>query len=135
MTVSGGAIGIDLGGTRLKLALLDGQHQILARVAVPTEGAAGHDHVLQRMIAGITELRDAAPDLAIEGIGIGVPGLVNRETGVVGDLPNLPGRWFDVPVRERIRSAIDLPVGVINDAKAFALAEYHLGAAAGSSTA
>src|SRR5262245_39030362 len=135
MTESMGAVGIDLGGTRLKLALLDGQQQILAHVAVPTEGAAGHDHVLERMIAGICELREAAPGLAIEGIGIGVPGLVNMETGVVGDLPNLPGRWFDVPVGERIRSATGLPVGVINDAKAFALAEHRLGAAAGSSTA
>ena len=135
MTEATGAIGIDLGGTRLKLALLDGQHRILARVAVPTEGAAGHDHVLERMIAGIQELRDAEPELAIEGIGIGVPGLVNMETGVVGDLPNLPGRWFDVPVGDRIRTATDLPVGVINDAKAFALAEYRLGAAAGSTTA
>lgn len=135
MTEAAGAIGIDLGGTRLKLALLDGQQRILARVAVPTEGAAGHDHVLDRMIAGIRELRDAEPGLAIEGIGIGVPGLVDMETGVVGDLPNLPGRWFDVPVGDRIRTATDLPVGVINDAKAFALAEYRLGAAAGSTTA
>jgi glucokinase len=87
------------------------------------------------MIAGINELRDAKPQLTIEAIGIGVPGLVNMATGVVGDLPNLPGRWFDVPVGDRIRTATDLPVGVINDAKAFALAEYRLGAAAGSTTA
>jgi glucokinase len=87
------------------------------------------------MVAGITELRAAAPDLTVAGIGVGVPGLVNMETGVVGDLPNLPGRWFDVPVGERIGNATDLPVGVINDAKAFALAEYRLGAAVGSSTA
>ncbi len=135
MTETTGAIGIDLGGTRLKLALLDSRQRILARVTVPTEGAAGHDHVLERMIAGIFELRDVGPELAIEGIGIGVPGLVNMETGVVGDLPNLPGRWFDVPVGDRIRTATDLPVGVINDAKAFALAEYRLGAAAGFKTA
>ena len=70
---------------------------------MPTEGAAGHEHVLERMIAGIGELREAAPELAIDGIGIGVPGLVHMETGVVGDLPNLPGRWFDVPVGELIR--------------------------------
>src|SRR3954451_21826453 len=108
MTEPAGPIGIDLGGTRLKLALLDGQQRILARVAVPTEGAAGHDHVLERMAAGINELRAAEPELTVEGIGIGVPGLVDMETGVVGDLPNLPGRWFDVPVGHRIRTATDL---------------------------
>ena len=135
MSGTAGAIGVDLGGTRLKLALLDGEHRIQARVAVPTEGAAGHEHVLERMIAGIRELRESAPELPIEGIGVGVPGLVNVETGVVGDLPNLPGRWIDVPVGDRIRAATDLPVGVINDAKAFALAEHQLGSAAGSTTA
>ena len=57
------------------------------------------------------------------------------ETGITGDLPNLPGRWRNVPVGPAIAEATGLPVGMINDAKAFALAEYRLGAAAGADTA
>jgi glucokinase len=57
------------------------------------------------------------------------------ESGITGDLPNLPGRWRNVPVGPAIAAATGLPVGMINDAKAFALAEYRLGAAAGADTA
>jgi glucokinase len=130
-----GAIGIDLGGTNLKLALLDGERRIIQRAVVPTGGADGHDAVLNRMVSGIESLRAAAPDLEIAGIGVGVPGEVEMATGVTGDLPNLPGRWIDVPVGPIIADATGLPVGVINDAKAFALAEHRLGGAAGADTA
>jgi glucokinase len=130
-----GTIGIDLGGTNLKLALLDGENRIVARLTVPTGGAAGHDAVIERMIGGVNELRGAAPEIPIEGIGIGVPGDVDMATGITGDLPNLPGRWRNVSVGPAIAAATGLPVGMINDAKAFALAEYRLGAAAGVETA
>jgi glucokinase len=129
-----GTIGIDLGGTNLKLALLDGERRIVERAIVPTGGVDGHQAVLRRMIEGVAALR-AAPGIAVAGIGIGVPGEVEMATGVTGDLPNLPGRWIDVPVGSVIAAATGLPVGVINDAKAFALAEHRLGAAAGCDTA
>ncbi len=135
MTDRAGAIGIDLGGTNLKMALLDAERRIVRREVVPTGGADGHDAVLRRMAAGVATLREAEPSLAIAGIGIGVPGEVEMATGVTGDLPNLPGRWIDVPVGPAIAAATGLPVGVINDAKAFALAEHRMGAAAGADTA
>jgi glucokinase len=130
-----GAIGVDLGGTNLKLALFDGDDRLVARHSMPTGGAAGHEAVLERMVAGVAELRAAAPDLFVAGIGVGVPGLFDMASGVTGDLPNLPGRWVDVPVGPSIAAATGLPVGLINDAKAFALAEHRLGAAVGAETA
>jgi glucokinase len=130
-----GAIGIDLGGTNLKLALLDAEQRVVERAIVPTGGADGHEAVLRRMVSGVESLRAAAPGLEIAGIGVGVPGEVEMATGVTGDLPNLPGRWIDVPVGPVIAEATGLPVGVINDAKAFALAEHRLGGAAGADTA
>ncbi|MFN8591631.1 MAG: ROK family protein [Thermomicrobiales bacterium] len=130
-----GAIGIDLGGTNLKLALLDGDNRILARHTVPTAGAEGHEAVIQRMIEGVEALRASALDSAVAGIGVGVPGMVDMAAGVTGDLPNLPGRWGNVPVGPAISAATGLPVGVINDAKAFALAEHRLGAATGTGDA
>jgi glucokinase len=135
VTERAGAIGIDLGGTNLKLALLDAERRIVRRAVVPTGGADGHDAVLSRMVSGIESLRAAAPELEIAGIGVGVPGEVEMATGITGDLPNLPGRWIDVPVGPIIADATGLPVGVINDAKAFALAEHRLGGAAGADTA
>jgi glucokinase len=130
-----GAIGIDLGGTNLKLALLDGENRIAARMTVPTGGAEGHDAVIQRMIDGVKTLRAENAAIDVAGIGIGVPGEVDMESGITGDLPNLPGRWRKVPVGPAIAAATKLPVRMINDAKAFALAEYRLGAAAGADTA
>lgn len=130
-----GAIGVDLGGTTLKLALLDGENRIVARWSAPTAGAEGHEAVLRRMIGGIQELRAAAPGLDVASVGVGAPGLVDMATGVTGDLPNLPGRWSGVPVAATIADGTALPVAVINDAKAFALAEYRLGAAQGAKTA
>jgi glucokinase len=130
-----GAIGIDLGGTNLKLALLDGENRIVARLMVPTGGAEGHDAVIERMIDGVKSLRAENAAIDVAGIGIGVPGEVDMESGITGDLPNLPGRWRNVPVGPAIAAATGLPVGMINDAKAFALAEYRLGAAAGVDTA
>src|SRR5215211_4347057 len=129
------SIGIDLGGTNLKLALLDGENRIAARLMVPTGGAEGHDAVIERMIDGVKALRAENAAIDVVGIGIGVPGEVDMESGITGDLPNLPGRWRNVPVGPAIAAATGLPVGMINDAKAFALAEYRRGAAAGVDTA
>ena len=130
-----GAIGIDLGGTNLKIALIDSERRIVRREIVPTGGADGHDAVLGRMADGIATLREAEPNLEVASVGVGAPGAVEMATGVTGDLPNLPGRWIGVPVGPVLADATGLPVGVINDAKAFALAEHRMGAAAGADTA
>ncbi len=129
------AIGIDLGGTNLKLALLDAENKIAARSTLPTRGAEGHDAVIARMVEGVAALRAEAAGLEVGAIGVGVPGMVDMAAGVTGDLPNLPGRWTDVAVGPAIAAATGLPVGLLNDAKAFTLAEHRLGAARGASTA
>src|SRR5687768_17662917 len=92
-----GAIGIDLGGTNLKLALLDGDNRSRARLTVPTGGAEGHGAVIERMINGVSSIRAQNADIDLEGSGLGVPGEVDMATGITGDLPHLPGRWRNVP--------------------------------------
>lgn len=129
------AIGVDLGGTSLKIALIDAGNTIVERLSVPTGGVEGHGAVIERMVDGIGTLRARRPDLDVVALGVGVPGLVDMASGVTGDLPNLPGRWTDVPVGPIIASATGLPVALINDGKAFAVAEHRLGAAAGADTA
>src|SRR4051812_42126961 len=106
-----GAIGIDLGGTNLKLALLDSDNRIAARRTVPTGGADGHSAVIERMIDGVRALLAENAAIRVSGIGIGVPGEVDMENGITGDLPNLPGRWRNVPVGPAISDATGLPVG------------------------
>ncbi len=130
-----GTIGVDLGGTNLKLALLDDELRIVERVVTATAGADGHDAVLARMIEGIQRLRASAPHVAVGAIGVGVPGDVDMSSGVTAELPNLPGRWTGVAVGPTISRATGLPVGIINDAKAFALAEHRFGAAVDAETA
>lgn len=127
-------IGIDLGGTNLKLALLDEQSRIIERIALPTGGGDGHDAVIRRMVEGAAALRRAPGGERTGCIGVGVPGMVDMAAGVTGDLPNLPGRWTGVPVGPLLAEATGLPVALLNDGKAFAVAEHQRGAAAGAET-
>lgn len=129
------AIGIDLGGTNLKFAVIDEAGAIVARDTVPTEGHEGHDAVLRRMVDGAAKLRDQIPGGGvIASIGVGVPGLLNMISGTTLDLPNLPGKWANVPVKQIIEREIDIPTHVINDVRAFTIAEREFGAAQGANT-
>jgi glucokinase len=126
-------IGIDLGGTNIKFAVVDEAGAILARRTIPTDGHEGHDAVLGRMVQGAASLRDeVAPRGAISSIGVGVPGMLDMPSGTTLDLPNLPGKWPNVAVKAIIEAALDVPVHVINDVKAFTIAERLLGAANGA---
>lgn len=128
--------GIDLGGTFLKFALIDRSGQIVRRGSVPTEAHEGHDAVLQRMTEGIKELLAAVPKPAsVRSIGVGVPGLIDMDTGVTKDLANFPGRWREVPVAARLRRDLGAPAFLINDGGAFVVAEHAIGAARGTETA
>ena len=127
------AIGVDLGGTNLKFALIDEGGRVIARRTIPTDGHEGHDAVLGRMVQGAADLRDQAPaESTVESVGIGVPGMLDMVTGVTLDLPNLPGKWANVAVKEIMEVALHLPVHVINDVRAFTIAEQELGAAQGA---
>lgn len=136
MGVGGGwTVGVDLGGTFVKLALLDPDGAIVARERMPTEGAAGHETVLARMAEAVRRLVGQAPAGSVVGVGLGVPGMADVATGVVAGLTNLPGHWHGVPAGPILAEATELPVRVINDARAFAVAESRLGAARGADTA
>lgn len=128
--------GVDLGGTNLKLALVAGDGRIVARQTVPTLAHEGHAAVLRRMADGVGRLVASAPaEGAVRAVGVGVPGDLDMGTGVVKDLPNLSGRWRDVPVGRLMQEAAGLPTFLINDVRAFTVAEHALGAARGAETA
>lgn len=121
-------IGVDLGGTRIRVARLDDELNILARCETLTLAEDGPDAVIARMIDQIKSLWP--PDEAVIGIGVSSPGPLDPVTGVVLAPPNLPG-WRDVPLAERLHDAFGVPVYVGNDANVAVLAEVARGAARG----
>ncbi len=124
-------LGVDLGATNIKLVVVDvaGDPVALASDSIPTAGDDGHDAVIDRLTAAIRERnRSQGPFV---GVGVGTPGLFDPETGVVRIFTNLPGQWRGVALRDRLHDGTGLPVTLINDARAFTLAEGTVGAGAG----
>lgn len=128
---AGGLIGVELGVGYLRVVLADFcastlWHKELAFDLRECPGAA-----LELMVALVREAAAAArlAGCPLLGLGVAVPGLVEIETGTLVFGPNLA--WRDVPVRQRLRAAFDLPIFVDNDAKASALGERYFGVAQG----
>lgn len=96
----------------------------------------GQEAVIQRIIQLINELTQASglPAGAIKGVGIGVPGTPDIDTGVIHFLTNLPGQWLNVPLQAIIQQQVQLPVALINDVRAITLAEWRFGAGRGLET-
>src|SRR5260370_37755918 len=96
------AIGVDLGGTNLRISAVDEQGKLLEKVTTGTQVSRGRDHVITAMCADIQQLAAKFQARgALLGIGIGVPGIIDMHTGFLHESPNLPG-WQDYPVRDEI---------------------------------
>jgi len=121
-------LGLDLGGTNVKAAVLAGEGpdlQVLETLHAPTS-RDGSRAVVEGMIElGRQAIARTGP---VATIGVGVPGVYERETGIVRFLTNVPGDWDGVQVGGPIGRALGAPVDMVNDARAFALAESRLGA-------
>jgi glucokinase len=129
-------IGIDLGGTNVKFALIDDAGKVIERETVPSKAYEGHDAVLGRMIDGAREIAHVVPHgSTVTSIGAAVPGVIDMDTGLVKFLPNLPGQWPGIEVGGPMREATGLPTFLINDVRAFTVGELELGAAKGATTA
>ena len=128
-------IGVDLGGTNLRAAIADTDTgQIFHQRKCPTLAAEGQGAVIERIIQLIEDLRQADPDCDIQGVGIGVPGTPDIDTGVIQFLPNLPGKWLDVPLQAIVEQQVKLPVSLLNDVRAITLGEWTFGAGRGAET-
>lgn len=123
------AIGIDLGGTNLKAAILDAEGTVLAKVAMECDVARGPDPVIADMRTLCEQLMREA-NIAREnvlGVGLGTPGPLDFKKGEIVWAANLPG-WKNVPIRDSLRRAVGLPVILENDANAAAFGEFWAGA-------
>lgn len=127
-------IGIDLGGTKIAGAVYDAaSQQLLARATIPTQAHEGPDAVLARIAAHAKSLvASSGVDMsAIKGMGVGLPATFDWDTGVIDFIPNLPGDWLNKPAGAILNQTMGVPVNLINDARAFTLAEATLGAGKG----
>lgn len=123
------AIGVDLGGTNLRIAAVDYNGTLLEKLTIGTQVQKGRDVVITEMCDAIQQVvTKYASRGKLAGIGIGVPGIIDLETGMLYESPNLPG-WDHYPVREEIERRLNAKVILENDANAAALGEKWLGAA------
>lgn len=126
-------LGLDLGATNVKWVVIerspDGT-ETMGRGIVATETDRGPSGVVEQLAAvGGAALAEVGP---VDSTGVGVPGLHDPATGRTRFLPNIPGDWAGVPVVERVGTALGVRTVMINDARAFALAELCLGAGRGA---
>ena len=114
-------IGIDLGGTNIKGALVSAEGEILREHSVPTHVELGNAAVAERMADLIAQLCSGEDRASIGGMGVGCPGTVDDAAGIVRYAANLNFQGFDL--RAALRAHTDLPIRLGNDANAAALGE------------
>jgi glucokinase len=132
-------LGLDLGATNLKWAVVsdaDATWATVSRGQVRTVVLPSTEDVPASIVAQLIAVaRDAIAEWGpIESVGIGVPGLYDPATGCTRFLVNVPGPWAGHPVAGPVADAVGLPTFLINDARAFGLAELRLGAGRGASS-
>ena len=121
------AIGVDVGGTSIKGATIKDNGVILDRFSMPMDKKASPEETLGRLCNLINEtIEKHSYNEKIAGIGIGVPGMFNKETGEIVSCPNLP-TWTGFNVKDFIEAKCHLFVKMVNDADAAALAEAKFG--------
>lgn len=122
-------LGVDIGGTKVAVGLVDQDGMILQQGRKPMVANGTADEALEAVTGAIDSLLLQA-NSAVQSIGICAPGPLDPKTGVVLNPPNLPC-WRTFPLAERIADKYRVPVKVDNDANAAALAETRWGAARG----
>ena len=121
-------IAVDLGGTNLKIALLDSSCRIKLKKVLTTQSFSKKDDLIRAIVnavSGILKVKKLKRS-SISGVGLGVPGPVDHKNGIVHFFPNIRG-WHEVRLKQMLEKKLALPVLVDNDAKLMCLAEYALG--------
>ena len=128
-------LGLDLGGTNIKAVVVEregDEWRVLDRDQVPTPVADGPDRVVARLAEVGAEAIARSP--GVSTVGIGIPGLYDPAAGTTRFLVNIRGAWAGRAVAGPVGDALGLPAALINDARAFCLAELRLGAARNASS-
>jgi glucokinase len=121
------SVGVDLGGTNLRIAAYTRASGLLETILLPTRLAAGRHAVIEDMCHGIRKLSDNySPQHELIGVGIGTPGPLELPAGRLHNPPNLPG-WDGFDLRAEVEACLGMPVALESDANLAALAECLLG--------
>ena len=125
-------IGIAVGGTNVKIALVDDNGKIIYSNSVPTYAKMGYEYTVNNIKQAIKDLMKETNTTPsdIEGIGFDFPGQVDCKTGVVKLAPNIPG-WVNVPIAQMIEDEFHIPTRIDNDVRCAALGELKFGAGRG----
>lgn len=121
-------IGIDIGGTNTKIGLVDVHHKLIDTASIPTDAGRAPEEVIRSIAEAAQALLDKngiVMDQCV-GVGIGMPGTVDRKSGMVRYSNNI--RWEEVPLAKEIGKYLPVPVAVANDADCAALGEVLAGA-------
>lgn len=126
------AIGLDLGGTKILAELLNREGQIVSQEQLPTSPEDGDEAVIARVLAAIESVMSDknVNRRRVRGVGIASAGVINSESSEVIFASNLG--WKNVPIGKLIQEQFDLPVRLMNDANASAVAEWMWGAGKGT---
>ncbi len=125
------SIGVDLGGTNLRIAAVTTAGDLLEKVTLETKTSLGPNHVITEMCDAIQRLSSQyRQNGRLLGAGVGIPGIVDLHTGMLRKSANLPG-FEEYPVRAEIERRLGARVVLENDANVHALGEQWLGAARG----
>ena len=127
------SIGVDIGGTSVKLGLVSEKGKLLLRDTFLTHRHAGRGRMLAKLAEHIEVLKKEAKHrkLKLSGVGIGAPGPIDVERGFVYFFPNIPD-WENTPLKSLLQKKVKIPVFVDNDANAMAWGEYRFGAGRGA---
>lgn len=121
------SIGVDLGGTNLRVAAMSPEGELLEKLAHSTTYEKGPLGVVDDMVGIIKQIRNDIGNRELVGVGIGMPGFIDMDSGVVIGAANLPG-FTGFPIRDTIQQHLGIPIILENDANAAALGEKWLGA-------
>lgn len=125
--------GVDIGGTHIKIVLLDSGGNLVAQGKIETDAGRGPGPALERLMQEVKSLLASRNIMQGEmrALGIGAAGPLDTARGVVVQAPNLPG-WEGTPINEILNRGLEIPVFLENDANLAAFGEHRLGAGRGS---
>ena len=124
------SIGVDMGGTNLRAAAISEDGKVMEKIAGRTAMQAGPDAVVADMVRSIQTLQAGLGAADLAGVGVGVPGFIRMDSGVIAGWAQNPG-FNGYPMRDRIEQSLGTTVILENDANAAALGETWMGAGRG----
>ena len=120
-------IGVDVGGTSIKGGAINDKGQVLDEFVLGIDRLAKPEVTFSELADAINEfIKEHHYEEKISGVGLGIPGLIDKETGIVASSPNMP-LWLNFNIKDFLSSRLGLPIKIVNDASAAALGEARFG--------